>query len=66
MADAHDYLTIYRRADGEPVNGEYDHVYDIEYFEDELANTNQPIDVIEEKWRLVSRRSFTLEPISYD
>ena len=58
MSDRKDAETMvtYRRADGEPVCGEYDFVTGLEWFEDDW----EPTQLIEERWRRVTMHYFTV------
>ena len=47
MADV--TMTTYKRADGEPIWGEYDHVYDLEYFDDDRYDQMDTV-VVKEVW----------------
>lgn len=49
----------YRRADGELIGGEFTTVGDLEYFDDE-ADESWCLEVVEERWTLVSRRTLKL------
>ena len=52
--------TTYKRADGELICNEYGWVGHLEYFEDD----DDPTELIEEVWQLVSTRTFTVnEPV---
>lgn len=64
-----DEMTTYKRADKELIADEYGWVADIEYFED----IEDPLELVEERWALVSRRSVWVgngcwvckEPVDY-
>lgn len=51
-------LTTYRRADGEPIWGEYDFVVNEEFLEE----VDEPLDVIKEVWQLSSSEVITFRP----
>ena len=51
-------MTIYRRADGEPIYGEYDFVTQTEWFED----IDEPVELIMEDWSLTGSKLVTLYP----
>lgn len=49
-------MVTYRMADGSLVCGEYSFVTETEYFT-ECEGPDEPFDVIEERWELVTRRT---------
>lgn len=49
-------MTTYRYANGEPVWGDYAHVGDLDYFDDDDPGS----EIVEEVWTLVSRRIGTV------
>lgn len=51
-------MTVYRRADGERIWGEYAYVHDLEFFE----NEDEPVKLIKELWILGGRRRYTYRP----
>jgi hypothetical protein len=55
-------FVTYKQADGQPVDGEYAWVTDLEYF----ADVDQPTDVVKETWTLVSRETLTVKPPFWD
>lgn len=54
--------TTYRRADGEPVAGEYSFVTDCEWFEDADEFGGEYGEAVEEEWVLVGRRTVKFGP----
>lgn len=53
-------MATYKRADGEPIAGEYAFVTDREYVEDEAYYAEGPVEFVEQVWELVGERRFTL------
>lgn len=55
-------MTTYRRADGEPIGGDYKFVTETEWLDDEVGFGNEPLLVVEERWERVSSRTLMLCP----
>lgn len=55
-ASARPEFVTYKRADGKLIQGEYSFVTDIDYFDGDAEEQNC-LDVIEERWQLVSSRT---------
>ena len=55
-------MTTYRRADGELIGGEFKFVTEMEWVDDEVGYGYEPLDVVEERWELVSTRTLRLHP----
>lgn len=59
--DPPETMTTYKRADGEMIWGEYAHVGDLEFFEDE-ARDQEGVKIIKEVWTLDESEEIHLHP----
>ena len=53
-------MTTYRRADGEPIGGDYKFVTEMEWLDDEVEY--DPLLVVEERWERMSTRTLMVCP----
>jgi hypothetical protein len=53
-------MTAYRRADGEPIAGEYRWILDLDLIDDDLS---APVELVEEVWILFSSRPRWRQPM---